>query len=75
MFKYYINSYWKGEIMSTNKELKLEQQVENLTNQVSNLKNSNSQLLDEVAVLKNNYNRLVEDVGERFKAVHEKLFR
>jgi len=59
--------------MPTNKEL--EQQVEKLTGQISQLRNSNSQLLDEVAALKNNYSRLVEDVSVRFEAVHEKIFR
>ena len=59
--------------MSTDK--KLEQQVEKLTSQVNTLTNSNSQLLDEVAALKSNYNRLIEDIGVRLEAVHEKIFR
>ena len=60
-------------LMPTNKEL--EQQIEKLTSQISQLRNNNSQLLDEVAALKTNYSQLVEDVSARFQAVHKKIFR
>ena len=61
--------------MVIHKESRLEQEVEKLASQIKQLKNSNSHLLDEIATLKSNYGRLVEDVGDRFKVVHEKIFR
>jgi predicted secreted Zn-dependent protease len=53
----------------------LQQKVDKLTDQVSQLASSNSQLFDEVTILKNNYSRLVEDVSARLEVVHKKLFQ
>jgi len=67
----------KGDIFmtTTHKESKLEQEVKNLSDQIGRLQACNSKLLDEVATLKSNYTKLVEDVGVRLEAVHEKIFR
>jgi peptidoglycan hydrolase CwlO-like protein len=60
---------------NTTNESKLGKQVEKLSNQVDNLLNSNTRLLDDVSALKTNYNKLVEDVSTRFEAIHKKIFR
>ena len=59
--------------MATNKEL--ENQVNELTNRVTTLINSNSALADEVAALKSNYTQLVKDVSTRLEVVHKKIFQ
>ncbi len=53
----------------------LEKKVESLNKMVSQLVTRNSELVDELITLKHNYDQLVEDVNQRFKVVHEKVFR
>lgn len=58
--------------MATNKEL--EKQVKTLSERLSRVQSSNSQLRDELVVLKSNYNNLVSELSERLEAI-QKAFR
>jgi predicted nucleic acid-binding Zn-ribbon protein len=53
---------------TTNKQL--ETQVNTLSERVSRLQTSNSELRDELVVIKNNYTTLVKEVSQRLEAIH-----
>lgn len=57
--------------MATNKELEI--QVSTLTERVSRLTSSNSNLKDELMILKSNYTKLVKQMNERLEAVHSRF--
>jgi len=54
--------------MATNKQL--ETQVNTLSERVSRLQTSNSELRDELVVLKGNYTTLVNEMSQRLEAIH-----
>lgn len=54
--------------MATNKQL--ETQVNTLTERVTRLQTSNSELRDELTILKHNYSKLVTDMSTRLEVIH-----
>ena len=54
--------------MATNKQL--ETQVNTLSERVTRLQTSNSELRDELVVLKGNYTTLVNEMSQRLEAIH-----
>jgi predicted nuclease with TOPRIM domain len=57
--------------MPTNNELAA--QVKSLTERVSRLQTSNSDLRDEVVILKNNYSTLVKEMSTRLEVIHNRF--
>lgn len=57
--------------MPTNNELAA--QVKSLTEQVSRLQVSNSELRDEIVVLQHNYNTLVKEMSTRLEVIHNRF--
>ena len=55
--------------MATNKQL--ETQVNTLSERVTRLQTSNSELRDELVVIKNNYTTLVDEMSQRLEAIHD----
>ena len=53
---------------TTNKQL--ETQVNTLSERVTRLQNSNSELRDELVLMKNNYTTLVDQMSQRLEAIH-----
>ena len=54
--------------MATNKQL--ETQVNSLSERVSRLQASNSELRDELVVIKSNYTTLVKEMSQRLELIH-----
>tara|TARA_R110002049_G_scaffold274489_1_gene452416 strand:+ start:277 stop:462 length:186 start_codon:yes stop_codon:yes gene_type:complete len=54
--------------MATNKQL--ETQVNTLSERVTRLQTSNSELRDELVVLKGNYTTLVNEMSQRLETIH-----
>jgi predicted nuclease with TOPRIM domain len=57
--------------MATNKQL--ETQVNTLTERVTRLQTSNSELRDELVILKGNYSKLVNDLSQRLEVIHNRF--
>ena len=57
--------------MPTNNELAAE--VKSLSDRVSRLQASTSELRDEVVVLKNNYSTLVKEMSTRLEVIHSRF--
>jgi peptidoglycan hydrolase CwlO-like protein len=57
--------------MATVKQL--EEQVSKLSENVSRLQTSNSELRDELVVVKNNYNTLVQEMSTRLEVIHNRF--
>ena len=54
--------------MATNKQL--ETQVNTLSERVTRLQTSNSELRDELVVIKSNYTTLVNEMSQRLELIH-----
>lgn len=57
--------------MATNKQL--ETQVNTLTERVTRLQTSNSELRDELVILKGNYSKLINDLSQRLEVIHNRF--
>ena len=55
---------------TTNKQQQLETQVNALSERVTRLQTSSSELRDELAVIQNNYTTLVKEMSQRLEIIH-----